>query len=99
MGRGAKPPPQLGQTSSRTDPTHSAQKVHSKLQIRASSDAGGSGREQFSQVGRSSSMSRKYAERRARARTRDATDQDLGAAPRAQSMRITTFPKWAPLCR
>ena len=33
-----------------------AQKVHSKLQMRASVDSGGSGRLQCSQVGRSSSM-------------------------------------------
>src|SRR5258706_13851681 len=50
-----KPPPQFGQTlPSRL--THDEQKVHSKLQIHASSASGASFLLQFSQVGRSSSI-------------------------------------------
>lgn len=55
-GRGTKPPPQLGQTLASRPSTQLAQKVHSKLQIRASVAAGGSALLQCSQVGRSSSM-------------------------------------------
>lgn len=55
IGRGTKPPPQLGQTLPRSSSTHVAQNVHSKLQMRASSDAGGRGLLQCSQEGRSSS--------------------------------------------
>jgi len=55
-GRGAKPPPQLGQTFPRTFSTQGAQKVHSYEQMRASGECGGSGLLQFSQVGRSSSV-------------------------------------------
>jgi hypothetical protein len=36
MGRGANPPPQLGQTFLNIFEAQSSQKVHSKLQIRAS---------------------------------------------------------------
>lgn len=54
-GRGTKPPPQLGQTFPSKPSTQVAQNVHSKLQIRASSEAGGKGLLQCSQVGRSSS--------------------------------------------
>jgi hypothetical protein len=54
-GRGAKPPPQFGQTSpSRV--TQSVQNVHSKEQIRAFDESGGSATAQFSQVGLSSSI-------------------------------------------
>ena len=35
MGRGSKPPPQLGHTSWSSCSTQSAQKVHSKVQMRA----------------------------------------------------------------
>src|SRR5262245_27880181 len=56
MGRGTKSPPQFGQTSPSTPSTHAAQNVHSKLQMRASLDSGGSGLLQCSQVGLSSSM-------------------------------------------
>ena len=56
-GRGTKPPPQLGQTLASTPSTQSAQKVHSKLQMRASVAAGGSALLQCSQVGLSSSIS------------------------------------------
>src|SRR5690349_16060598 len=56
IGRGVKPPPQLGQTSARTSSTHEVQKVHSNEQMRASGESGGRGLLQFSQVGRSSSM-------------------------------------------
>ena len=55
-GRGTKPPPQFGQVPSSTPSAQRAQKVHSKLQIRASAESGGSDRLQCSQVGRSSSM-------------------------------------------
>src|SRR5207247_7398699 len=57
MGRGANPPPQLGHTSCSTVRTHVWQNVHSKLQIIASVEAGGSGVLQCSQVGLNSSMS------------------------------------------
>lgn len=55
IGRGTKLPPQLGQTLPSSVSTHVEQNVHSKLQMRASGDAGGSGLLQCSQVGRSSS--------------------------------------------
>src|SRR5580658_4492943 len=54
IGRGSKPPPQFGQTLNNTLSTQSAQKVHSKVQMRASVDAGGRSRSQHSQFGRSS---------------------------------------------
>jgi hypothetical protein len=44
IGRGMNPPPQFGQTFSSTSSTQSGQKVHSYVQIRASSDAGGKSR-------------------------------------------------------
>src|SRR5690242_11545938 len=53
-GRGAKPPPQFGQTLNSTLSTQSAQNVHSQVQIRASEDCGGRSRSQYSQFGRSS---------------------------------------------
>jgi hypothetical protein len=56
-GRRSKPPPQFGHTLDRTALTHSRQNVHSYVQFIASIAVGGSGRLQFSQVGRSSSMS------------------------------------------
>jgi hypothetical protein len=56
IGRGMNPPPQFGHTSSRTVSTHVAQNVHSYEQIRASSESGGNAALQFSQVGRSSSL-------------------------------------------
>ena len=56
MGRRSKPPPQFGHTFDRTALTQSRQNVHSYVQIIASVALGGSGRLQFSQVGRSSSM-------------------------------------------
>jgi hypothetical protein len=55
IGRGANPPPQFGQTSNSFVATHSAQNVHSKVQIRASGAAGGRSLSQYSQFGRSSS--------------------------------------------
>jgi len=54
IGRGSKPPPQFGQTLNSTLSTQSAQKVHSKVQMRAIVDAGGRSRSQHSQFGRSS---------------------------------------------
>jgi hypothetical protein len=54
IGRGSKPPPQFGQTLNSTLSTQSAQKVHSKLQMRASVYAAGKSRPQYSQFGRSS---------------------------------------------
>ena len=54
IGRGSKPPPQFGQTLNSTLSTQSAQNVHSKVQMRASVDAGGKSRSQHSQFGRSS---------------------------------------------
>jgi len=55
MGRGVNPPPQLGQTLWSLCSTHSAQKVHSYEQMRASSAAGGRSLSQYSQFGRRSS--------------------------------------------
>jgi hypothetical protein len=54
-GRRSKPPPQFGHTLSSTFSTQSAQKVHSKVQIRAEVSAGGRSRLQHSQFGLSSS--------------------------------------------
>jgi hypothetical protein len=54
IGRGSNPPPQFGQTLNSTLSTQSAQKVHSKVQMRASVDAGGKSRSQHSQFGRNS---------------------------------------------
>src|SRR5690606_36416169 len=54
IGRGANPPPQLGQTFRRTVSTQSAQKVHSNVQIRASMEEGGRSLSQYSQFGLSS---------------------------------------------
>jgi len=56
IGLGTKPPPQFGQTFPRTSSTHAAQNVHSYVQMRASSESGGRGLLQFSQVGLRSSM-------------------------------------------
>jgi hypothetical protein len=56
MGRGQKPPPQFGQTFRKIFSTQGRQKVHSNEQIIASTELGGSGVLQFSQVGLSSSM-------------------------------------------
>jgi hypothetical protein len=55
MGRGTNPPPQFGHTLRSTPSTQSAQKVHSKVQIRAVVDDGGKSLSQHSQLGRSSS--------------------------------------------
>ena len=56
-GRRSKPPPQFGHTFDRTAVTQSRQNVHSYVQFIALVALGGSGRLQFSHVGRSSSMS------------------------------------------
>jgi hypothetical protein len=56
MGRAQKPPPQFGQTLAKMFSTQGRQKVHSKVQIIASVESGGSATLQFSQVGLSSSM-------------------------------------------
>jgi hypothetical protein len=55
-GRAENPPPQFAHTLFSTLSTHDLQKVHSKVQIIASVDSGGSALLQFSQVGLSSSM-------------------------------------------
>src|SRR5262245_12757386 len=55
IGLGTNPPPQFGQTLPRTRSTQAAQNVHSYEQMRASSESGGKGLLQFSQVGRNSS--------------------------------------------
>jgi len=55
-GRGAKFPPQFGQTPRSLSSTHSRQNVHSKVQIMASVADGGKSLSQHSQLGRSSSM-------------------------------------------
>jgi len=51
IGRGAKPPPQFGQTFESLS-TQSAQNVHSKVQMCASVELGGRSRSQPSQLGR-----------------------------------------------
>ncbi len=53
MGLGANSPPQLGHMPLSRVSTHSAQKVHSNEQIRASALSGGRSRSQHSQLGRS----------------------------------------------
>lgn len=62
MGRTTNPPPQLGHMPCKTSSEHFAQKVHSKLQIRASEEELGSAALQCSQVGRMLNMCRKYDE-------------------------------------
>lgn len=57
MGRAEKPPPQFGHTLPSTFSTHGRQNVHSNVQIMAAAALGGRAALQFSQVGRSSSMS------------------------------------------
>src|SRR6059058_2998003 len=54
IGRGAKPPPQFGQTLCNLCSTQSAQNVHSYVQMRASTELGGRSTSQNSQLGRSS---------------------------------------------
>jgi hypothetical protein len=54
--RGAKLPPQLGQTPAKRLSAQSRQNVHSKVQIMASAARGGSALSQHSQLGRNSSM-------------------------------------------
>jgi hypothetical protein len=56
IGLGHKFPPQFGQTPSSTRATHSAQNVHSNVQIMASVELGGSALLQCSQTGLSSSI-------------------------------------------
>ena len=53
IGRGAKPPPQLGHTLRKCVSTQSAQKVHSKVQMRARTSSGGRSVSHYSQLGRS----------------------------------------------
>lgn len=55
-GRDTKSPPQFGQAPWSKESTHDAQKVHSKVQILASSDSGGKSLLQHSQSGRNSSL-------------------------------------------
>jgi hypothetical protein len=49
-------PPQFGQCPLKRDSVQSAQKVHSKEQMRAAVESGGRSRSQHSQLGRSCSM-------------------------------------------
>jgi len=56
IGLGEKPPPQFGQALPRTFSTQERQKVHSKEQIIASVESGGSAVSQFSHVGLNSSI-------------------------------------------
>ena len=51
IGRATKPPPQLGQTPFKMSSAHAAQKVHSKVQMRASALSGGRSASQHSQFG------------------------------------------------
>jgi len=55
-GRFTNSPPQLGQMPWSFASAQSAQKVHSKVQIRASSASGGRSLSQHSQLGRNASM-------------------------------------------
>jgi hypothetical protein len=55
-GRRSKFPPQFGQTEFNFFSTHSRQNVHSKVQIIASGESGGSVLSQHSQLGRNSSI-------------------------------------------
>jgi hypothetical protein len=55
IGRAAKLPPQLGQAPPNLVSTQVRQKVHSKVQIIASTASGGRSLSQHSQLGRSSS--------------------------------------------
>jgi hypothetical protein len=63
IGRGAKLPPQFGQTPLSRPSAQSRQKVHSKVQIIASVADGGKFLSQHSQLGRSSSMNRLLSNR------------------------------------
>jgi hypothetical protein len=56
IGRGAKFPPQFGQTPPSLFSAQSRQKVHSKLHIIASVAEGGKSLSQHSQLGRNSSI-------------------------------------------
>jgi hypothetical protein len=56
VGRGAKSPPQFGHLPCSLPSTQSAQKVHSKEQIKASCAPGGKSLLQHSQLGRICSM-------------------------------------------
>jgi len=56
IGLGEKLPPQFGHTPFNFLSTQSLQKVHSKVQIIASSESGGKSLSQHSQFGRSSSI-------------------------------------------
>jgi hypothetical protein len=58
VGRGAKSPPQFGHLPCSFSSTQSAQKVHSKEQIKASCAPGGKSLLQHSQLGRICSISR-----------------------------------------
>src|SRR5215210_8208382 len=51
MGRRTSSPPQFGHTPRKMSSAHSAQKVHSKVQILASVDPGGRSLSQHSQFG------------------------------------------------
>jgi hypothetical protein len=55
-GRGSSSPPQFGQVPASRFEAQSAQKVHSKEQIRACRESGGRSMSQHSHEGRSSSM-------------------------------------------
>lgn len=56
IGLGTKFPPQFGHTPCNGPSTQLTQKVHSKVQMRAISEAGGKSQSQRSQFGLSSSM-------------------------------------------
>lgn len=56
IGRATKFPPQFGQMPWKTSAAQVAQKVHSKVQIRASVLSGGKSRSQHSQLGLNSSI-------------------------------------------
>jgi hypothetical protein len=64
IGRGTNPPPQFGHTLPSTLSAHAAQNVHSYVQIRASSESGGSALLQFSQVGLSSNIKNSFTKQK-----------------------------------
>jgi hypothetical protein len=95
MGRALKLPPQLGHIPFNTSRAHSIQNVHSKVQMTASGDSGGSAFPQHSQKGRSSSMARtevgrsgKIVSRRARMDGRVSTP--VGKARRPHPARASS---------
>ena len=80
IGRGHKLPPQLGHMLEKWPSTQRRPKVHSKVQIIASVDAGGRSTSQHSQLGRSSSTPQVYL--MMTAGTPQPRSSFIGSAPR-----------------